>query len=196
MRARSGHAFVGLVLCLLGAVLAGCGSDAPSAAASADASSAPTALPAGGELDTRCTDWNGDTAGIDLASVALVSQDDQLVVAFAFTKGVPTEGPVILTIQALSQDGSVQHQLGIQLQDGKPAASFVVDSPTSEPTRLYDAVHVADGEVHAAFPADAVKALGAKWNWFAMAGGVDAVDDFCPGAAGTTLDTVQTVAVG
>jgi hypothetical protein len=181
-----------LTLCLLGPAFGACGN------ASSDASavgSAPTALPANGDLDTRCTDGNGDTAGIDLSSVALVSQDDQLVVAFAFSSGVPNHGAAILTIQAGSQDGSASHQLGIQLLEGKPAASFVATSPTSSPTRLYDAVHVADGQVHAAFPAAAVTDLGPKWNWFAMAGGVDAVDDFCPGGAGTTLNTVTAVAV-
>jgi hypothetical protein len=198
MRTRRSQAVLCIVLFLLGPGLAGCGFEVASASprGSAPLGSAPTALPSTGALDTRCTDSSGDTAGIDVTNIAMVSQDDQLVVAFAFTSLVPTEGAVILTIEAHSQDGKVQRHLGIQVLNGKPVASFVATSPSSEPTRLYDAVHVADGEVHAAFPVEAVKALGPKWNWFAMVGGLDSVDDFCPGGAGATLDSIRSVSVG
>ena len=194
MRQRHRHAVLCLALCLIGATLAGCGSAGASSAG--PKGSAPTALPATGDLDTRCSDPIGDTSGIDVADVALVSQDDQVIVAYTFSAPVSTLGTLILTIEAHSQDGRAQRQLGVQVRSGRPVASFVATSPTVEPTRQYDNVHVDDREVHAAFPVATIEALGPKWIWFAMVGGADSIDDYCPGVAGTSLDTLTPIAVG
>ena len=40
------------------------------------------------------------------------------------------------------------------------------------------------------------KALGPRWIWFAMVGGADSIDDYCPGAAGTSPDNLTPITVG
>ena len=194
MRVRQRHAMVCIGLCLISTTLAGCGSAGASSAGRVD--SAPTALPVTGDLDTRCADSTGDTPGVDVTDVALVSQDDQLIVAYTFNAPVSTLGTLILTVEAHSQDGTGQRQLGVQVVNGRPVASFVATSPTSEPTRQFDNVHVIDHDIHAAFPADSITALGPRWIWFAMVGGADSIDDYCPGAAGTSPDNLTPITVG
>ena len=193
-RERHRHAVLCIALCVVSMVLAACGSADASSAGSTG--SAPTALPITGELDTRCADSTGDSPGIDVVNVALVSQDDQVIVAFSFSAPVSTLGAVILTVEAHSQDGSAQRQLGVQVFNGRPVASFVATAPTAEPTRQFDNVHVDGGDVHAAFPAEAIQALGPRWFWFAMIGGADSIDDYCPGGAGTSLDNLVPITVG
>ena len=169
MRDRHRRQVLGIAVCVVSVVLAACGSaDASSAG---PAGSAPTALPITGDLDTRCSDPTGDAPGIDVVNVALVSDDEMLVVAYSFSAPVSTLGALILTIEAHSQDGSAQLQLGVQVFNGRPAASFIATSPTAEPAAQYDKVHVVDRDVHAAFPAEAIAALGPRWFWFAMVGG-------------------------
>ena len=155
-----------------------------------------TAVPVTGELDTRCTDPTGDTDLVNIADVALVSQDDQLIVAFTFTRPVAALNEVILTIEAHSKNGLVERQLGIQLFNGRPVAAFIATSPDGEPTRLYDTVHVVNNEVHATFPLHTIKELGHRWSWFAMAGNTESVNDFCPGTADADLSNVTSISVG
>ena len=194
MRDRHRRQVLGIAVCVVSVVLAACGSaDASSAG---PAGSAPTALPITGDLNTRCSDPTGDAPGIDVVNVALVSDDEMLVVAYSFSAPVSTLGALILTIEAHSQDGSAQLQLGVQLFNGRPAASFIATSPTAEPAAQYDNVHVVDRDVHAAFPAEAIAALGPRWFWFAMVGGADSIDDYCPGGAGTSLDNLVPISVG
>jgi hypothetical protein len=193
MQVRSRKAAWWVAVCLIGSALTGCGSaDASGVNAGA---AAPIALPVTGELDTRCADPTSDTAGVNVTDVALVSQDDQLIVAFTFNVPVSTLSELILTIEAHSEDGTVARQLGIQVFNGRPVASFIATSPDSEPTRLYDTVHVINNEVHAAFPLDTLTTLGPRWNWFAMAGDTESVNDYCPGAASTDLDNITPISV-
>lgn len=177
------------VLC--GSTLSGCAGPDLNVAASG-----PTAVPADGDLGSRCDDILGDAAPDDIAAVAMARDDAYLVVGFAFAAGDLPAGEVFLTVEARSRDGRTARQLGIELDDGRAVAAYVSTSPTAEARRLDDAVHVADGEVHAAFPLAYVRDLGTGWSWHAMAGTGATPDDYCPGGAGTTSQDVASVVVG
>ena len=87
-----------------------------------------------------------------------------------------------------------QQRISLSRPNGRPA--WTNTSPTAEPAAQYDNVHVVDRDVHAAFPTEAIAALGPRWFWFAMVGGADSIDDYCPGGAGTSLDNLVPISVG
>jgi hypothetical protein len=184
------------LLCISPLVVVGCSASAAPAERTNAQAVAPTALPSGGDLFSRCTDAVGDTGGMDLAEVTLVSQGDQLIVEFAFAHPVPTKGIVILTVEARSEDGGQIRQLGIALQDGQPVAVYVSTPPNGQPVRVITEAHIAPGAVHAAFPANVVAPLGSGWSWFATDGGKSAVDDYCPDSKGDTVEATSVARSG
>jgi hypothetical protein len=189
------------LLALAAAGLAACGgadadpgtasSAAPSAATAGSA--APTALPAVGDLDSRCGDELDDGAGHDLAGVELVRAADVLVAAFTLT-APPVSGASFLTVQLHDADGAAVRQLGIELDGAEPVAAYIATSASAPVQRIEGTVHVEGAEVHAAFPAAVLDDLGATWGWLASIGTESAVEDICAGG-GTDASAVP-VAVG
>jgi len=191
------------MLCLLGLVLAaalsGCAGDPESHGHSGQQSAplaAPTGLPVDGTFHTSCTDEVADTGGVDGTGVIMVGQGDQLVVAFSFAEALPDHGTLSMAVQAQSRAGNAVLLLGIQLRDGSSPEAYVGTAEGGDPIRLDNAVHVADREVHAAFPLSSLKSLGPSWTWHSIVRGPEAGDDFCPGGADVTLSTVGSISVG
>jgi hypothetical protein len=165
----------------------------PSVAASPGA--APTAAPTTGDLVTRCSDDLADAAALDLAGAVLARQGDVLVTAFALGAPPVADGGSFLTVEVRSADGATAHQLGVELQAGRPVAAYVAESPTAAPQVLTGTVHVEGAEVHAAFPAAVLDDLGEGWRWYAFTStDTAAVADTCS-AEGTSGDDVPLVVV-
>jgi hypothetical protein len=172
--------------------------EAPAAAAPSAAGvpgAAPTAVPTTGDLVTRCSDDLADATALDLAGAVLARQGDVLVTAFALGAPPAPAGGSFLTVEVRSADGATAHQLGVELQAGRPVAAYVAESPTAAPQVLTGTVHVEGAEVHAAFPAAVLDDLGEGWRWYAFTGtDTSAVADTCP-AEGTAGDDVPLVVV-
>jgi hypothetical protein len=190
-------AATGLAACGGTAADAGAAPSAPTTAGAiagpTAVAAAPTALPAGGELDSSCGDELGDASGHDLAGVELVRSGDVLVVAFALT-APPVSGGSFLTVELHDTAGSAVRQLGIELDGADPVAAYIATSPSAPVQRLDGSVHVVDAAVHAAFPADVLDDLGQPWSWFASVGTESATEDIC--ADGGSDATPTPVVVG
>jgi hypothetical protein len=193
------------LLTLAVAGLAACGGGSAAAGSAASAGSpppagppattalpvAPTAVPPGGDLDSRCADALDDGAGHDLGGVELVRADGVLVTAFTLT-APPVSGPSFLTVELHDTAGAAVRQLGIELDGAAPVAAYIATSASAPVQRLDGTVHVVGAEVHAAFPAAVLDDLGAPWGWLASIGTESAVEDVCS-AGGTAASEAPVI---
>jgi hypothetical protein len=168
----------GLAACSSGAADVGSAAPAEPATATSTTAAAPTALPAAGELESRCADALDDGTGHDLATVELVRSGDVLVVAFALTTP-PVSGASFLTLELHDATGTAVRQLGIELDGADPVAAYIATSPSDPVQRLDGTVHVVDAAVHGAFPATVLDDLGTPWSWLASVGTESTLEDIC-----------------
>ncbi|GAA2068440.1 hypothetical protein GCM10009722_34600 [Williamsia deligens] len=101
-------------------------------------------------------------------------------VTWKVTTPLPTNGTVLLSLLAASQDGSTTRQLGWKTQNGQQVSYFVFESYTQRSLDGYPDTRVPN-EVSGVLPSGDVEALGDNWHWSATLN-VDGEDvAACPG---------------
>ncbi|MCG2623614.1 hypothetical protein LVY72_17085 [Arthrobacter sp. I2-34] len=183
------------VVLALSAFLAGCSAPAesghpgqdPIARTDAPGTGTPASrLTAGAGLYSACTTPEAAKDGTGLTSVALVTQDGQLVLAFTFVK--PVAGNLRLESafgaghDPADTPAAGKFTVQVSLADGLPSEAVVrTPSGASVAARTADVVHVAGNLVHVDLPGGILTPLGGEWHWrAAVSSATGAVA--CPGA--------------
>jgi hypothetical protein len=172
---------------------AGCTSAATTAAAPAaqaepaHAHAAPTALPASGDLASSCTQPSAGGGDAALSAVDLISQGDQLVIAFTMAQKISADLTVQLTASpgaavaqeaqpALTVAATVRGDVPVALRLTTPTGSGSASAPQ-------DHLHVMDNQLHVGIPNGLLTTVGPRWHWRATAtSGADR--SRCPASTG------------
>jgi hypothetical protein len=111
------------------------------------------------------------------------------MVKFKLTARPPRVGIVLYSVTASSMKGDRVRQLGVKYLDGQQIAYFVFD-PGGEPLQrnLAGNASRADSLLTAAFPYDAIAALGETWEWSGSTTVEGRDVDDCPNAGADTLN--------
>lgn len=147
---------------------------APDPAASASEGGAPTSIPSGVDFSSTCSGPETATENGWLKSVEVVTQADQLVIAY--TLATPVAGDMELTFSAASgadvadDDTDRGFTVTVGVEDGFPVRAAVqTPSGTTEAENAADVVHVVANTAHIGMPAGILDPLGASWHWSASA---------------------------
>jgi hypothetical protein len=133
-----------------------------------------------------CTDSTGDGRPADIKSVALRRDNDQLILRFKLTAPPPRTGTVLYSVMASSMSGDRIRQLGVKYLNGRQIAYFVFDGEGQQ--NLPGSASRGGSLLTAAFPADAVTALGETWEWSGNTNVQGRDVDACPDTGADALN--------
>ena len=133
----------------------------------------------------ECTDASGDGGPMDLKSVVVYADDDEVTGFIELWTPVPTTGTAMLGLFVSSADGKKVRQLGIKWVDGKAPGPFVADLRTGLQDNLGpdELIQKAPEVILVNFPT-AVADLGKGWKWSAFTNAAGNDTDACPGPTG------------
>ncbi len=80
----------------------------------------------------------------------------------------PAVGTVLWSVTAFDLPGDQGLQLGVKHLDGEQIAYFVFDHDDAQQQNLPGTASVNGSVLTAAFPHDALQALGQRWKWHAV----------------------------
>ncbi len=165
----------------------GCGGESSEPAASGGASDA-GAKKANATATATCSDAMGDGKTLDLTAAKLVGDASELTVTFKTAEPMPSNGTVLYSVTAWSQDGNAGYQLGVKYDGGQQVSHFVFDNVDMTQANVSTDVQTTSKTVSASFPMSAIKGLETPFKWSADLNVQGNDVDTCPKPGGDMLN--------